>query len=482
MRLLSIFAVALLWFGSPNSAIAALVTEDCRLTSDWLATVSALCAILTVAENPADPGGPQIDLFVARVPSLSGTPEPDPVVLINGGPGEGTTELYLGLRPAFEPLRRERDIIILDQRGTGRSNRLACPSADAADLDTADPDVLRELISECIASLDADLRYYTTSVAVGDLETLRQTLDVPEWNIYGISYGTRVAQHYLRRYPEHTRALILDGIAPPEVALGPEIAANAQAALDMIMSRCADDISCAEQFPDLEQKFATVMSRLEEEPQTVPMPDPQTGEATTLSLSDRQMQLAVRLMSYSPYTAALLPLILSEAYDGNYAPLTAQAYLVVGQLEESLSMPMHNSVVCTEDVPFFEISDFDAPGQTYLGTSVVDALNTVCSIWPAGFRDDDLKDPLGSSHPVLLLSGEADPVTPPAYGTQVLQNLSNARHLVGPGQGHGLVTVGCVPNLMRRFVQDLDPQGLDADCLEREQPTPFFLDFAGPAP
>ena len=482
MRLSRIIGAGLLWLAVPHSAISALATEDCRLSSPWLATVSALCAILTVPEDPANPDGRQIDLFIARLPSLSGATQPDPVVLISGGPGQATMDLYLGLRGAFEPLRRDRDIILLDQRGTGRSSRLDCPSADAEDLETADSDELLELVADCVASLNGDPRFYTTSVAVSDLERLRLALEVPEWNIYGISYGTRVAQHYLRRYPEHTRALILDGIAPAELALGPAIAINAQAALEQMLSRCASETLCSEQFPNLAQQLAVVSAQLAEGSLTVAMADPRTGEVGNRTLSHRYLQAVIRLMSYASPTTALLPLLLSEAHDGNYAPLTAQAYMMIGQLEESISFPMHNSVVCTEDVPFYEATDLDVLAETYLGTTIVDALRTVCSVWPPGVRDDDLNAPLESTLPVLLLSGEADPVTPPAYGDQLLENLPNARHLVGPGQGHGLAPVGCVPTLMRQFVQDLAPLELDAECLERERPTPFFLDFNGPSP
>jgi pimeloyl-ACP methyl ester carboxylesterase len=482
MRLSSIFAVGLLWLAAPHGAYSELATEDCRLSSTWLATVSAQCGVLSVPEDPANPDGRQIELFVARIPALSGTPEPDPVVLISGGPGQATTELYLALRPAFEPLRREREIIVLDQRGTGRSNRLGCPSANADDLEISDLEQLRTMVSTCVADLDDDPRYYTTSVAVRDLERLRQALEVEEWNIYGISYGTRVAQHYLRRYPQRARAVIIDGVIPSELALGPAIATNAQASLEQILSRCAESAPCAAAFPDLPEKLETIRARLAQGPVQVSMPDPISGQPVDRVFSDRHLQTAIRLMSYAPPTAALLPLQLNEAYNGNYAPLTAQAYMMIGELAESLSFPMHNAVACTEDVPFFDSSELENLEATYLGTAVIDALLTVCSVWPVGELDGDLKEPLVSSTPTLLLSGEADPVTPPAYAEQVLVNLSSARHLIGPGQGHGLAAVGCVPNLMRRFLQELDPLGLDAECLDREQPSPFFLDFSGPSP
>ncbi len=474
--------IGLLWLTGTHGAAAAIETTDCRLSSRWLTTVTAECGTLIVAEDPANPNGRQIELFIARIPALSATPRTDPLLLISGGPGQATTDLYLTLRGAFGRIRREREIILVDQRGTGRSTRLSCPTASAEDLETAALEELAVLVAGCVAALDGDPRYYTTSVAVSDLEQVRRELALPEWNIYGISYGTRVAQHYLRRYPQHTRAVILDGVVPAELALGPAIATNAQTALENIFSRCADEALCADQFPALGQQLATITTRLAEAPLAVPMPDPLTGAAGTRTLSTRHLQAVIRLMSYSSPTVALLPLLLSEAHAGNYAPLTAQAYMMIGEIEESISFPMHNSVVCTEDVPFYADSNSPDLTGTYLGSTIIDALVTVCAEWPSGVIDDDMKLALVSERPVLLLSGEIDPVTPPAYGVQVRENLSNARHLVGPGQGHGQAPVGCVPNLMHRFLEDLDPAGLDASCLEREQPMPFFLDFTGPAP
>ena len=474
--------IGLAWLAGTQGATAAIETEDCRLSSRWLATVSAQCGTLAVPEDPNRPEGRQIELFVARIPALSGAPQPDPLLLISGGPGQAATDFYLALRGAFEPIRRDREIILLDQRGTGRSARLSCPSADVQDLDTATLDELTALVTDCVTALDADPRYYTTSVAVGDLERLREALDLPEWNIYGISYGTRVAQHYLRRYPEHTRAVILDGVVPAELALGPAIATNAQAALEEVFTRCAGQDLCARRFPALSERLRTLSARLVDQPLEVAMPDPLTGEAGTRTLSDRHLKVAIRLLSYAPLTTALLPLLVSEAHDGNYAPLTAQAYMFIDELERSISFPMHNSVVCTEDVPFYRDADLAGLQDTYLGNTIIDALTTVCSVWPVGQLDSDLKAPVVSDRPVLLLSGEADPVTPPSYGAQVLENLANARHLIGPGQGHGLAGVGCVPTLMRRFLEDLDPQGLDDTCLQRERPSPFFLNFTGPSP
>ena len=388
--------VGLAWAAGTQGVTAAIEAEDCRLSSRWLATVSAQCGTRAVPEDPSNPDGRQIELFVARIPALIGAPRHDPVLLIAGGPGQAATDLYLALRGAFEPIRRDREIILLDQRGTGRSARLSCASADAEDLDTATLAELFALGTDCVTALDADPRFYTTSVAVGDLERLREALELPEWNIYGLSYGTRVAQHYLRRYAEHTRAVILDGIVPAELALGPAIARNAQAALEEILSRCASQDLCAQRFPALGERLATLSARLVDQPLAVAMPDPLTGEPGTRTLSERHLKVAIRLMSYAPVTAALLPLLVSEAYDGNYAPITAQAYMMIGELERALNLPIHNTVVCKEDVPIYQDADLLGLQDTYLGNMLIDALTTVCSVWPVGVLDDDLKAPLVS--------------------------------------------------------------------------------------
>ncbi|NIW23324.1 MAG: alpha/beta fold hydrolase, partial [Gammaproteobacteria bacterium] len=203
-------------------ADAQIATTECRLTAAWLPAVSAECGTLEVLEDPSEPAGAtQIELFVARVPSLNVAPEEDPLVILAGGPGQAATDLYPRVRVAFEPIRRDRDIVLIDQRGTGNSAPLTCPQISAATVELADPEALPALMSACLAELNGDPRLYTTSVAVRDLERVREALGVEQWNLYGISYGTRVAQHYLRRYPERTRALILDGVVPNEAPLGP---------------------------------------------------------------------------------------------------------------------------------------------------------------------------------------------------------------------------------------------------------------------
>lgn len=483
---LPVLAAALIVAGrlATGGEAHALDETRCRLEAESLPAALATCARLEVPAEPDRPGGPQLELFFARIPALTARPDPEPLVLIAGGPGQSAVDLYLQMRAAFEPVRRDRDILLLDQRGTGRSAAgFTCELPDDVVLETAEADEVARLVEACRAELEHDPRWYTTSAAVADLDRLRRELGIEQWQLYGVSYGTRVAQHYLRRYGGHVGAVILDGVVPGGLALGPDIAPNAQAALDALFARCEASPPCARRFDALPERFAALQSRLADSPVEVATADPVTGEPLELTLTENALRGAVRLLSYDTRTAALLPLIIDKAAGGDYALLAAQSAWVVSNLAESLNLPMHNSVACTEDVPFLDAEAREAAGGTYLGGAVVDSLAAICEHWPAGIRDASLREPVASDVPALLLSGEFDPVTPPAYAERVIANgLGNAVHLVGRAQGHGLANVGCVPRLMRRFLDTADPEALDTQCLEHEPPTPFFLSRSGPAP
>jgi pimeloyl-ACP methyl ester carboxylesterase len=472
--------------GPRSTALAGdLELERCRLTADLMPAAFARCGTLAVPEDPSAPGGRTVDIFVARVPSLSSTPRPDPLVLIAGGPGESTVDMYLQLRGAFEPARRERDVILVDQRGTGRSAAgFDCGVPDELSLDTAGDERLAKYIGQCLREIEHDPRFYTTSVAVQDLDRVRAALGIEQWNVYGVSYGTRVAQHYLRRFPEHARSVVLDGVVPPELALGPDIARQAQRALDRIFARCAADEGCQAHFPSLSAEFRELLARLDKEPVATASPYATDADGATRDagkFAAPQLRALVRLLSYSSATVALLPALLHEAHEGNYAPLANQTSTTLRRLPESLSFPMSNSVICTEDVPFAAAGSREGLDATYLGTTIVDALAEICGQWPAGAIDADLKMPLVSDRPVLLLSGSNDPITPPEYAARAAAKLTHATQLVGADQGHGQIAVGCVPRLLRSFLEHPD-QPLDAACLASEPPTPFFLSLLGPGP
>ena len=462
-----------------------LALEDCRIRAgEGFPGIKARCGKLQRPENPADPESSVLELFVAVVPALNLEPEPDPFVPIAGGPGQASTEFYAATANAFAAVRRSRDIVLIDQRGTGRSAKMHCES----DEDLIGGAFSREqTIAEsqnCLDMLPHDPRFFTTSVAVQDLEALRIALGYEQFNLYGISYGTRVAQHFLRQYPESTRSVVLDGVVAPQIALGPGVAIKAQNVIDSIFDRCAENVECNERFPTIRTDFAALRTRLADDPVLVSMANPMNGKAEEVRFSDSEMSGALRLLSYHPTTVALIPLLIDEAVNENYAPLAAQFMMIAENMSDALSIGMHNAVVCTEDAPYFDGEDVtrDALEATYLGPLQLDALEAICSVWPKGTIDDEFKEPVASDIPVLLLSGEADPITPPAYGDLAAVDLGNALHLTGKNQGHGQAPRGCMSDIIGDFVAAAAVEGLESTCMERLHTMPFFLDFGGPSP
>lgn len=481
----SVLAVLLLCaLPAPEKGLA-LELEDCRITAGpGYPGIKARCGTLVRPLDPADPDGERVELAVAVVPALDLEPEPDPLVPLAGGPGAGAIEFYAGWFGAFEPTRRDRDILLIDQRGTGDSARMDCPIDDDIVEGLYSDEQTLEFTQACLDQLPYDPRFFTTSVAVQDLEALRVELGYPALNLIGTSYGTRVAQHYARRYPASTRTVVLDGVVPPQLPLGPDIALEAQRAIDDLFVRCAEDAACSTAFPELDLDFAAVRARLEDGSVPVSLPDPITGKPVTIDFGRNELAGAVRLLAYQPRTIAILPLSIHEAANGNFAPLAAQYQLTASNLADALALGMHNSVMCTEDLPFIDRDaiDFAALDQTYIGPLQLEALETICSLWPQGPIDQAFNDPLATDIPVLLLSGTADPITPPRYGDMAMVEMTNARHITNPNQGHGQVIAGCMAEVLADFIATADPAGLDASCMEQAFVMPFFVDFSGPLP
>jgi pimeloyl-ACP methyl ester carboxylesterase len=337
-------------------------------------------------------------------------------------------------------------------------------------------------------SAQADLRQYTTSIAVRDLDAVRSALGYQQINLYGISYGTRVAQHYARRYPQQTRALILDGVVSPQMILGPALAIDAQAALNQLFARCRQDADCQQRFGDVQQSLQSLRVRLQRQPVTVSVADPLTGRPDDLQITEQALAVLLRLASYSSSTAALLPLTVHlAARDNQFLPLANQLLLTTQSVSDVMAYGMHNSVVCAEDVPRFGAHlDKAALAATYLGSSQVEALQTLCAHWPRGQVDDRFYLPLNGDWPVLLLSGSADPVTPAQYARQAAVQLRHAVQIVLPDQGHGQLGAPCMDRVMADFLQRAaQPEQaaqLDRSCLDKVKPAAFFLSLTGAAP
>ena len=477
--------------GRPEPALptggSTLKLEPCLLRDESKTrSVSAKCGRLEVPEDYDRPDGKTLSLKVAVIPALRKIAEPDAFTQIAGGPGGASTEDYVSWGvAAFADIRKERDIVLVDQRGTGDSNPLRCPVSLETLIDIDDPAEMEKLSRECLESLPGDPRHYTTTNAVRDLDKVREALGYTQLNVYGVSYGSRVALEYLRTYSDRVRTLVIDGVVAADQALGPDIPLAAQRALDLIFDRCAVNDACNSRYPSIKKDFRRLYDQLKASPREVTFRDPSLGTPKTIKFSETHLAGVVRLMSYSAATAALLPLTIDRAANqDDLSPLAGQFTMVLKGLRKKLADGLHNAVVCTEDTPFINLKELDTAAleATYLGTQMIEELNRGCAEWPKGTITDDFKTPVTSGKPVLLLSGEADPVTPPSNADRALKTLSNGHHIVVNGHGHGVAPLPCVREAVAAFVSSASAANINKGCLAKQIPSPFFLSASGPAP
>lgn len=476
LRYALVWAMLLLLLGCRREvSLGTLALSRCHLSAAGEADpVAAECGVLEVPENRELGNGRRIELFIAVLRATGSPAAADPLFLLAGGPGASITREFPKTAGVFGRLNVHRDLVLVDQRGAGRSHPLACPRPSGG-LDE-DASRLRQRLGACAQQLDADLRFYGTPDAVRDLDAVRAALGYETINLYGGSYGTRVALAYARAYPSRLRAMILDGVVPFGIALGPSMARDAQRSLDGLFERCSGDAGCRRAFPDLGRDLQKLLVELER-PVPVALTHPSTGESTSITLTRRIAAGTIRMLSYSSETAALLPLLVHEAAAGNLAPLSAQALLAERLLD--LSEGLHFSVICSEDYPSFQPID---DRGTYLEGMAARDYQVVCAHWPLGSLPAAFHDPVRSDAPALLLSGMLDPVTPPENAALALSTLTRARHLVLDGEAHGVLHRGCVSRMAAEFLDHPDPQGLDASCLTGHRPLPFFTSFRGPQP
>lgn len=456
--------------------------SPCSLsTTGFAAAVEAQCAALSVPENRAAPDGRQLELAIAWVPAREEA-LPDPVFMLAGGPGQSARDSYPQLAPAFADTNRRRHLILLDQRGTGGSHPLAC--ADDADTQTAlagdsfSAARVRAFAERCRDQLSAhaDLRHFTTTDAVADLDAVRAAIGAEQINLVGISYGTRVAQRYAARYPEHTRAVVLDSPVPNSLYLGQDFAANLEQALDAQFARCAGDSPCGQALGNPRAQLDALLAKLKAQALHVRYRDPIDASWREDTLDVDRLVNLVRLFAYSPLSAALLPLSLKEALDGHPEALMAQSRLLLTQLQGQMMHGMQLSVLCSEDAAGLHVDPADA--GSLLGTAFVESILAQCAVWPRGEMPADFHQDWVSDIPTLVLSGELDPVTPPRYAEQIVDKLNQGRLLRLRGQGHNVIPAGCMPKLMARFIASADAKSLDAGCLDTlDAPPPFSGPF-----
>jgi pimeloyl-ACP methyl ester carboxylesterase len=373
--------------------------------------------------------------------------------------------------------------VFVDQRGTGKSNPLECKNTkdeDEEDEDTDEAAYLKRMHA-CLEKLQpkADLTKYTTTIAMDDLEDVRQFLGYGKINLYGGSYGTRAALVYARRHPEWTRAVILDGVAPTDMHLPLYMARDGQRALDLLFRDCAADKKCNERFPRLKERLEALLAA---PPKKVRYTHPRTGADKEIEVKRLALSGVLFATLYSPKLAALVPLLIDQAEKGNYAGFFALG-AAFDPAATSIAQGMHFSVVCSEDAPQIRAEAvLQETAKAFLGPEMAQWRLKTCAFWPKGRVEPSYFENAPSEIPALILSGELDPVTPPVWGQQVASQWKNSKHITVPGTGHGAAVAGCVPKLMSQFLNEGTSAGLDAACVQNVKRPPFFLGPAGPEP
>ncbi|MDT8439315.1 MAG: alpha/beta hydrolase [Wenzhouxiangellaceae bacterium] len=436
---------------------------------------------MSVAEDREQSDGRTIELAWAVVEAGSSEPGPDPVFFLAGGPGQSARDSAPMIARALRDVNRTRDLVFLDQRGTGGSNALDCDFDPAEMTANTDPDRMEALLRECFDALDADVRRYTTTDAVDDLDALRRHLGFEQINLVGGSYGTRVAQVYLRRYPDTVRSVVIDGVVPTRLRLGAEHGRNLDRAIEQLFIACAADAQCAERFADLQGAFDRLKARYGEQPQAITVTHPTTGEPEPLEFNRDVLATSLRFLAYSPEAQMMIPLLVHEA-DATDDPtrLATQAILTTAQIGDQIAIGLNFAVGCSEDWPHWP--DVSAEVGTLLGQSFTDLYGRVCAWWPADPVSTDFHQPFDSEVPMLILSGELDPVTPPRYGEEAAEQFSNSIHLVARGRGHIVMTQPCMGSIVTAFIEQASVDALDTECMDALGPEPFFVNLLGPTP
>ncbi len=439
------------------------------------AEVLGVCGTLKVPEDRSNPGGRQIGLRVAVVPALAAVPAPDPFFAIAGGPGDASTQFFAWLPGLYAGVHATHDIVLVDQRGTGASNALTLPPPpDTSALSPSGADArLSAWMSDALAALDADPRFYTTTLAADDLDDVRAALGYDKIDVYGTSYGGTLAQYYLRQHPDRVRLAILDGATPLDVAVMERMAANSQHALDLLIARCAEDQACHVAFPQLASEWSTLRAGLATGI-TTNVTNPDTGAHAVADLALVGPSIHDALLTGS--AAAQLPLAIRLAYEGKWDQV---GQLVPAPPSGGATLVMADEILCSEAWARFDPNEVARGGAgTYaLPMELANAQEraTLCRYLPTGVVPANDASPVRTTIPILWLTGDGDPQDPPANLTAVPSQEPNSLIVVMPAQEHVVGHLGCGPALIASFLDAGTASGLDTSCIAAgAAPSPTF--------
>jgi len=441
---------------------------------------NALCGTYEVREDRSTKGGRKLGLNIVVVPAQSATHAPDPVFWLHGGPGAAATDLARGGSGGLlENVRDTRDLVYVDQRGTGGSNPLHCDfNDDPNDLSAFFGELFPlEKVRACRRKLEnvANLKLYTTPVAMDDLDEVREGLGYDKINVVGGSYGTFAAQIFMRQHPEHIRTVFLAGVAPPNIKQPLLFPRAAQLALDETFKDCAADADCHKSFPGIEEEFEKVLARFDKGPVSVELLDPRSKERVQIKLPRGNFVERLRLDLYSTDSARLVPYLIHRAYEGDYVPFEALA--VNPSVGGGVARGMYMTVTCSEGVPFITEEDLARETKnTFVGEYRVRVHMEACKEWPHGDIPNNYTELVKSDLPVLMISGEADGASPPWYGEAAVKNFPKGRQVKIPHYGHQ--TNGpCVAGIFKAFIEKGSAEGIDTSCAVETRRPPFATEL-----
>src|SRR5215208_3638481 len=433
----------------------------------------AKCGTLEVYENRATRKGRMISLNILVLPATGDKREPDPLVYFAGGPGAAATKDASGIAGAFAKIREHRDLLFVDQRGTGKSHPLNCDFYNPADpqsyLGYFFP---LEAVRKCRPQLEAvaDLKLYTTDIAIDDMDEVRAAFGYEQLNLFGGSYGTRAALTYLKRYPKRVRTATLQGVAPANSYMPSDFPQGMERALQGVIAECAADEPCHKAFPNVKDEAQSVLTQLMKGPVEVEVEKPNSKDRAKVKLNRDLAAEAIRYMLYSPVPASRVPLFIHLAAEGNFVPLAQAAIEYRKNLVGTGSNGMYLSITCAEDLPWIKPGEGERmAANTFLGDYRLRQQREACTLWPRAETERDYSQPIKSDLPVLILTGEWDPVTPPANGDRVAKTLTNSLHVVVPHGAHGLdglEGMDCIDNLIVEFIERGSIAGLNPECVK----------------
>lgn len=456
-----------------HAATAAVATRPCHLPG---VEEPLRCVTLQVPLDHGHPGDRVLPLHVAVAPAFREAGRADPLFVLAGGPGQAGSDVLPLVNTAFRRIRATRDIVFIDQRGTGLSGKLDCDTTPAQETMT-EQQLEAELVA-CIGRNKTPYGAYGTAAAAADIDSVRQALGYKKINLFGGSYGTRLGQAYARAYPQQVRSLILDGVAAPDQII-PAGGRDGQSALDALFRQCAQEAGCNKAFPQIRQEFDELSSRIAAGKVTVNIADPRTSLPVSLPMTSARFLGTVHSILYSPVDSRRLPFLVHSAMQGRWEPFMARRNVAADfAADGSAAMLLYLAVVCAEDMPRLTPALL-ADDASALVAPMLERLPRLCKavdVAPA-----PPVPPTVIAAPTLMLSGALDPVTPPRRAVAAGKYMSKAQHLIVANAGHGIAQLGCTPRLLREFIDKPD-QPVAAKCLQ-EIPVPGFqLGSAGPQP